>query len=134
MTNANNNNHKLKLSRCQRIRSKSEFAQVFDSKQSAANNTLIIYMHKNTLAFSRVGVCVGKKLGNAVQRNRFKRTLRQAFRVLQHQLPMGYDYVIIPRLTEKPLAKKYEAALLNVSPRLVKKIERKLENQSDELD
>jgi ribonuclease P protein component len=46
---------------------------------------------------SRLGVAVSRKYGNAVRRNRIKRVFRAAFRKCQHDLPAGFDYVLLPR-------------------------------------
>jgi RNase P protein component len=54
-------------------------------------------MRVNDLGRRRLGLSVGKKLGGAVVRNRYKRVLREAFRLSQHELPEGYDYILIPR-------------------------------------
>lgn len=42
---------------------------------------------------ARVGLVVGRRVGNAVERNRAKRRLRHA--LTQIQLEQGMDYVII---------------------------------------
>lgn len=51
----------------------------------------------NGLGYSRLGVSVGVKHGNAVRRARIKRVFRAAFREARHALPTGFDYVLIPR-------------------------------------
>jgi len=43
---------------------------------------------------SRLGLSVGKRVGRAVQRNRWKRAIRRAFRIHRHLLPAPYDLVV----------------------------------------
>ena len=45
----------------------------------------------------RLGVSVGRRLGKAVQRNKVKRAVREAFWQLAGDLPGGHDYVIVAR-------------------------------------
>lgn len=45
----------------------------------------------------RLGVVVGRRFGTAVRRNRFRRVVREAFRLSQHQWPAGYDIVVRPK-------------------------------------
>ncbi len=50
---------------------------------------------QNSLGFSRLGLAVSRKYGNAVQRNRFKRQLRDAFRTGDYH-HMSMDILVIP--------------------------------------
>ncbi len=88
---------RLKLPPQVRIRSSADFRRTYDTRASAASRQLIIYARLNHLPFSRMGLSVGRKHGGAVRRNRIKRLLREAFRLTRHQLPVGYDFVVIPR-------------------------------------
>ncbi len=45
----------------------------------------------------RLGISVGRKVGGAVERNKVKRTMREAFWQLAEQLPPGYDFVLVGR-------------------------------------
>ena len=54
----------------------------------------------------RLGVSVGRRVGGAVERNRVKRLLREAFWSLGDRLPATHDYVIVAR----PGAAQFAAA------------------------
>ena len=58
---------------------------------------LTIWAWRQTLGVTRLGLVVGKKHGNAPERNRIKRVLREAFRLSQHDLPANLDLAIAPR-------------------------------------
>ncbi len=108
--------HKIryKLPARLRIKKKSDFERVFKNGISVADSRMILYGVKNDCGYSRVAPAAGKRLGNAVKRNRYKRTLREAFRLLQCELPVGYDFVLIPRHTDKPSTKQYGKSLRNL--------------------
>ena len=84
---------------------------------------LALYMARNDCGYSRLGVSVGKSRGNAVVRNRLKRLMREAFRQNQHQIPAGFDYVLmishrwtkksnVEKSTKMPTFEEVEASFL----------------------
>ncbi len=81
----------------QRIRKGSDFQRVYAARKSVHTPVVTIAYCPNNLSFSRLGLSVGSKHGNAVQRNRIKRVFRAAFREARASLPSGFDYVMIPR-------------------------------------
>ncbi len=64
---------------------------------SSSDRHLVIYKLENQLGFSRYGLCVGKKIGTAVKRNRVKRLIREAIRSLNAVLPRNWDIVVVAR-------------------------------------
>ena len=83
------------LRKSQRIVSSDDFRRVIESKRFLCKGILRLYVAANQSRIPRFGVTIGKSCGNAVQRNRLKRMAREVFRLHQHEIPAGYDYVLI---------------------------------------
>lgn len=75
------------FSRKARLTHKSDFVQMFSEGIRKKSGPLLIYRRANECAHARLGLSVPKKVGNAVVRNRIKRRCREAFRIIQNELP-----------------------------------------------
>ena len=81
-----------------RIKKEKEFQYVFQHGQNIANRQLVLYIHpKPGQEHFRVGLSVGKKIGNAVERNQVKRYIRQALHELEAHIPAEMDFLLIAR-------------------------------------
>ena len=83
------------LSRAERLRKSEEFRRVFGSplKQSCQGAKLAVL--SNSLDKTRLGVGLSKKFGNAVERNRAKRQVREIFRLHKERIQPGFDLVFL---------------------------------------
>ena len=61
---------------------------------------LVVYVDTNGLAWTRLGIRAGRRVGGAVTRSRVRRRLREAYRLKQHELPDGLDLVCVARAPE----------------------------------
>lgn len=71
-----------------------EFQGVYAAKVRKGRGPLTVFATPNLLGHPRLGLSVGRRVGGAVVRNRAKRRIREAFRILRHDLPTGYDFVV----------------------------------------
>jgi ribonuclease P protein component len=91
-----NSGRPLRFSRQDRIRKQEDFERVYQGR-FGADPVLVVHARRNGTDSSRLGVSVSRRLGGAVERNRWKRRIREAFRVQRPELPVGLDIVVRPR-------------------------------------
>ena len=79
----------------QRLTRRADFADVYNEGKSWANRLVVVRARPNGLENSRLAFVAGKRVGNAVVRNRLKRLLRESVRTMS--LQPGWDVVLIAR-------------------------------------
>jgi ribonuclease P protein component len=86
----------------ERLRVSYQFKWVYDKGRRYNSSLFTFFVLKNNEPVSRLGVTVTRKIGNAVERNRCKRTLREIFRKNKILLINHYDLVFN---VKKPMIK-----------------------------
>ena len=83
------------------IKNDREFRFLFKKGETCVNYAFVCYFRENKRRRNRCGIVTGKKIGNAVTRNRSRRIIREAFRIFDHDLRLStekrYDFIFVAR-------------------------------------
>ncbi len=95
-----------------RLSRSGDFDRVYREGRSHGNRYLVLYAFPRERDGGeggeglRLGLSVGRKVGGAVERNKVKRSLREAFWSLAERLPEDYDFVLLARPDIGPLVER----------------------------
>ena len=86
-----------RLGREQRLRHTALFRETYDQKRSVLGRTMVLWLRRGEGASLRLGVVASRKVGNAIERNRAKRRLREAYRRARQGFQGNVDVVLAAR-------------------------------------
>lgn len=80
-----------------------DFQRLYYRGKSFAKPALVVYAMKNRAGVCRIGITTGKKIGNAVERNRSRRIIRAAFQsvMMSGRIKGNWDIVFVARTKTK---------------------------------
>ena len=83
------------LPKAERLRVRPEFLAAYERGSRLSSRLMTVFVLANNLPVARLGIAATRKFGNAVERNRAKRFVREVFRL--NKPPAGVDVVIVPK-------------------------------------
>ena len=93
------------------LRARADFHAVFDARVKEPRGPLLVFARPNDLPHPRIAVQTSRKVGTAPRRNRIRRLIKEAFRLMRHDFPRGYDLVIVVRPHEPLILADYQRLL-----------------------
>ena len=79
------------------VKEHTDFDDIIAKGKYRKNNFFVIYNKESNFSYPRFGIAVGKKIGNAVNRNKYKRKLRAIIDNYKKLYVNNQDYIIILR-------------------------------------
>ena len=79
------------------VKNDRDFNKIINNNKYLKSKKFIIYYEDNNLNYDKYGISVGKKLGNAVTRNKFKRKIRSIIDEYRKNYNNSKNYIIILR-------------------------------------
>lgn len=87
----------MKVGNAVSLRQNYEFRRAYNRGKSVVGPSLVSYCFKGRGNRVRVGVTAAKKIGGAVERNRCRRVIKEAYRSICPMVSGGWDLVFVAR-------------------------------------
>ncbi len=107
----------------QRVTRSGDFTKIIRLGTCVADGTLVLFALPTASDDQsiRIGITIPKKTGNAVQRNRWKRLIRESFRVQRAALPTGYEFIVRPKRGAVPSWSAIEKSIPHLARKAAKR-------------
>jgi len=96
------------------LRTQAEFERVRREGHSWSHRLLVLVACRNELQLTRVGMMASRSVGGAVERNRARRLMREAWRIYAAHIVPGWDALLIARAAITQVKMQEVAAALEL--------------------
>lgn len=109
-----------RFAKSQRLHGRGTFKVILDKGVRKWAGPIAMCVHACEASTSRLGISIGRPVGNAAKRNVIKRRLREAFRLMQHDWPRTYDVVLLVKKHDPLTLAEYQRSLSHLMMRCLK--------------
>jgi ribonuclease P protein component len=103
------------FSKPERLQHGYQFRAVYDGGRKVGGRLAVLYVREEPAIAGAIGVVTSRKVGNAVERNRARRLLRETYRLNKQKLKPNLQMVLIARSAIRERAfQEVEAAVLDL--------------------
>ena len=100
------------LTKRERVTDRRRVRNLFRARATPSRGGLRVFYAANDAGCSRVVVCPARGFANAPMRNRQRRLVREAYRLLKHRVAPGYDLLLQIRPRRRELGMRPAGAIL----------------------
>jgi len=80
-----------------RVKRNEEFSSIIGQRRSVASPSFVLYVSEKKEDRARIGISCPKKIGNAVERNKVKRQVREMFYAIFDHNSYSFDLICVIR-------------------------------------
>lgn len=111
---------RYRFSKSQRLHGRGTFKKILDVGVRKWNGPIAMCIAPSESPRPSLGISIGRPVGTAAIRNRIKRKLREAFRLMQHDWPRSYDVVLLVKKHEPMTLAEYQRLMTGLMIRCLK--------------
>jgi|LakMenE18May11ns_1017448.scaffolds.fasta_scaffold9856768_1 ribonuclease P protein component len=104
-----------------RVVRSADFQSIFRDGQVATDSLLVVHA-LTSIRPTRLGISISRRTGCAVVRNRWKRCVREAFRLNYQHLPDNLVLVVRPRKGARPNVTAISSSLVKLTKQLSRRV------------